>query len=315
MGTPAFAVPSLDALTHAHDVIAVYTRPDSAAGRGSGLRPSAVKSLALELGIEVRQPETLRDPVVQQGLRDLCADMGVVAAYGFILPPEVLSATRGGFLNVHASLLPRWRGAAPIQRAILAGDERTGVSIMRMEAGLDTGPYCEVASTPMETKSAEALASELSELGAQALLAALRRIESGDCRWTPQEESAVTYAEKISKDDVRLAPDLPAQELLRRVRASSRQAPAHVHVGTSGLTVLAARAAGTAEIASETGGGSDSSVSAGAVLIAKGRVLLGAIDGAIELLRVKPDGRREMDAGDWARGANLSAGTRWSAAR
>lgn len=302
MGTPDFAVPSLRALIASHDVVAAYTRPDAASGRGSVLRPSPVKEVALEHGIEVRQPRSLRDPAEVASLAELEPDVIVVAAYGMILPAEVLDVPPLGCINVHASLLPRWRGAAPIQRAILAGDEFTGVSIMRMEIGLDTGPFCAVASTPVDGKSTAALTAELAELGASALIDALDRIGEGACTWTEQNDASATYAEKIAKADVALSPDLSVGDLLARVRASSPQAPARLAIADRGATVLEA-------------GTSPSPMAPGAVACSKRSLLIGAADGAIEVTRVKPDGKGPMAACDWARGARLDETCCWTADR
>jgi len=301
MGTPDFAVPSLDALAAAHEVLLVYSRPDSASRRGTATHPSPVKEAALELGLPVRTPSTLRDPEEVEFLRGLAPDIGVVAAYGLILPPGILELPRHGFVNVHASLLPRWRGAAPIQRAILAGDEIAGVSIMQMEEGLDTGPYCEVRETPVREKSAEELTGELASLGAHALLAALERIERGMCAWTEQDSTRATYAEKISKQEVALSPELTTQEALRRIRASNRQAPARARLGDRNVTVIAASPHPAA-------------VAAGTVGRDEQAVLLGTADGALALERVKPDGRSEMDVSAWVCGTDVPDGSTWGPA-
>ena len=191
MGTPQFAVPSLQALNRTHGVVCAYTRPDAVSGRGRHTRPSPVAEMAASLGIEVRQPATLRDETVQAELATLAPDLLVVAAYGLILPQAVLDAARLGAVNVHASLLPRWRGAAPIQRAILSGDADVGVSIMCMEAGLDTGPYCLQRQLAADDLDAVALTGTLADLGASALLDALPAIEDRTAAWTAQDESLV----------------------------------------------------------------------------------------------------------------------------
>ncbi len=301
MGTPSFAVPSLEAVAHNHDVLAVYARPDAVSGRGRRTRPSAVKQAAIRLGLDVRTPVTLRDPAEQEALRELGPDIGVVAAYGVILPREVLSAARLGFVNVHASLLPQWRGAAPIQRAVLAGDPVTGVSIMRMEEGLDTGPYCEQLETDIGAKNAQALTEELAILGAGALIRTLDKMTTDTCVWTTQDEGRATYAAKVTKEDVRLAPDLSAAELVRRVRASSRQAPARAIVGAVSLTVLEAETA-------------SSDVPMGIAAYAGSSIVLGTAEGSVRLLRVKPEGRNEMDAAAWLRGSTIREDTPWKSA-
>ncbi len=171
MGTPDFALPSLRTLFDDHDVVAVYTRPDAVSGRGTITRPSPVKRAATELGLTVEQPASLRDPATQRALAAYAPDVCVVAAYGLILPPDVLAIPHQGCVNVHASLLPRWRGAAPVQRAILAGDAVTGVSIMRMEEGLDSGPYCVVETVEVGEKNADEVTRELATRGPMRLRA------------------------------------------------------------------------------------------------------------------------------------------------
>lgn len=301
MGTPSFAVPSLSALAESHEVVGVYTRPDAVSGRGSGLRPSPVKERAVELGLTLRQPTTLRDTSEHEALRALEADICVVAAYGLILPPGVLDAPRLGCVNVHASLLPRWRGAAPVQRAILAGDRQTGVSIMRMEEGLDTGPFCVVRTVEVDEKSSEELTAELAREGASALLDALDRIGEGVCVWQEQDDASATYAEKVSKADVAPYPTLGAMDAVRRVRASSAQAPARVIVDGRRLTVLHA-------------GLVDLPLGVGAVAVTRSGIALGFEDGAIEVTELKPDGKGAMRASDWARGARVTDGASWGAA-
>lgn len=302
MGTPEFAVPSLRALAAGHDVVAVYTRPDSVSGRGGKTRASAVKEAARELGLNVRQPATLRDTEQVAGVRAFGADLIVVAAYGLILPLAVLQAARLGAVNVHASLLPRWRGAAPIQRAILAGDERTGVSIMRMEQGLDTGPYCLQVGTEIGQAGAVELTERLAELGARALEQALPAIADGTAVWTVQEESLVTYAEKITKNDVAISPDLPQDEVLRRIRASSPAAPCRIVLAGRGVTLLRAAPA-------------EARPAPGAIAYTRTALVLGVADGAIEVAEVKPDGKGAMDACAWARGVRDVDGAVWGSAR
>ena len=216
MGSPEFAVPSIDALAEAgHDLVAAYSQPPRPAGRGKGERRTAVHERAEALGIEVRTPRTLRDPEEQGRFRGLDADLAVVAAYGLILPREILEAPKAGCINVHASLLPRWRGAAPIQRAILAGDEMTGITLMRMDEGLDTGPILLKLGTPIDRKNAGELTEELAQIGGVAL-----------CRWlddptpaVPQPDEGVTYAAKIDKAEAQLDFNQPAEAAERQVRA------------------------------------------------------------------------------------------------
>jgi len=299
MGTPEFAVPSLDVLLNRHDVVAVYTRPDAASGRGRKVADSPVKARALASSIPVEQPRTLRDPSAVASLRAYAPDIVVVAAYGLILPPEILGVARYGCVNVHGSVLPRWRGAAPIQRAILAGDAETGVSIMQMEVGLDTGPTCLIRTTATDRKSSGTLTSELADLGAQTLLEALAAIEAGTVEWTPQDDALATYADKLSAADVALHPELTVAEALRRVRASGPSAPCRLALAERRLVVLEA-AEGGAVLA--PGG------------VACGRQLeLGLADGALVLERVVPEGRSAMDGASFARGARLADDSTWSA--
>ena len=218
MGTPEFAVPTLEALAAAgHEIAAVYCQPPRPAGRGKALRPSPVHQRAEALGIEVRTPLSLRDAQAQADFADLRLDVAVVAAYGLILPRPILEAPRRGCLNVHASLLPRWRGAAPIQRAILAGDRMTGVTIMQMEEGLDTGPMMAAMGTKIDRKTAGDLTEELARLGAEWMVEVLGRLHRIEPR--PQLESRATYAPKIRKEEARLDFARHALELERQVRA------------------------------------------------------------------------------------------------
>ncbi len=220
-GTPEFAVSSLRAAARHHEVVAVYTQPDRPAGRGRGLAPSPVKLEAVARGIPVYQPESLKDEAAQQQLRDLQPDLMVVVAYGLILPKAVLASPTHGCWNVHASLLPRWRGAAPIQRAIQAGDAKTGVCLMQMEAGLDTGPVLLHQELPIATTDTGGqLHDKLAELGAQVLSDGLGLLRAGIKPVArPQPEQGVTYAHKLDKAEARLDWVLDAGALARTVRA------------------------------------------------------------------------------------------------
>jgi methionyl-tRNA formyltransferase len=220
-GTPEFAVPALDALAaSAHAVVAVFTREDRAAGRGQKLRVSPVKQRALELGIEVHQPATFKDPAVSAALAALELDALVVAAYGLILPRAALAAPRLGCLNIHASLLPRWRGAAPIQRAVLAGDRRTGITIMRMEERLDTGPMLAARAIDIAPEdTAGTLHDRLAGVGALLIRDTLDALASGSVPETPQPQTGVTYADKITKSEALIDWREDAAILARRVRA------------------------------------------------------------------------------------------------
>ena len=292
MGTPAFAVPSLRALAGAHDVGLVLTRPDAVRGRGKRLEPSAVKAAATELGIDVLETKRITDDVMAV-IRAAEPDVIVVAAFGCILPDAVLEAAPLGCVNVHASSLPRWRGAAPIQRAILSGDARAGVSIMRVVHDLDAGAYCRQADVEVGEKSCPQVMGELAELGARELLTALDQMADGTAVWTDQDESKVTSAKKIEKAEMLLDPAATALDNRRRVQTSLDAAPARMAVAGKGVRVLAARVA-------------EEGVAQGEVLVRHGRVIAGCADGAIELLRVKPDGKREMEASAWAAGLHQS---------
>lgn len=288
MGTPEFACPSLSAVSKSHDVVRVVTRPDAVRGRGKSLEPSPVKALAGELGLAVTEASRMT-PEVMDELRAAKADLCVVAAYGCILPDELLEMFPLGCVNVHASLLPRWRGAAPIQRAVLEGDELAGASIMRVVHELDAGAYCAQVSTAVAGKTSSELLDELGHLGAEALVEAIGRIADGTAVWTEQDESLVTYAHKIVKAEMRLDPADGALANVRRVLASTDAAPARCEVAGKGVRLMRARTC-------------DDALAAGEVLVSHGRVALGCADGALEVLDVKPDGKREMQASAWAAG-------------
>jgi len=232
-GTPDFAVPSLQILLDAgYSVVAVYTQPDRPAGRGRQLRASPLKTCAQAAGIPVYQPTTLRDPVVQAELAAFQPDLLVVAAYGLILPPEVLAIPRLDCINVHASLLPRWRGAAPIHRALMAGDTETGISIMRMEAGLDTGPVFAQATFPIERgMTGGELHDALAMLGALTLRATLPELLAGRLTPEPQDNALATYAVKLNKSDLELDWTRPAFELERQVLAFNPYPVAQTRLG------------------------------------------------------------------------------------
>lgn len=220
-GTPEFAAESLAALlVSSHQVIAVLTQPDRPAGRGRSLQPSPVKSVALQHDIPVLQPATLKGEEIRGQLADLAADVMVVVAYGLIIPRDVLTLPRLGCINVHGSLLPRWRGAAPIQRAIAAGDEETGVGIMQMEAGLDTGPVLLEVRTPIRPEdTGGSLHDRLAALGAEALVQALANLEALQSKAATQPEAGITYAHKLTKEEAQLDWAKPAAALAREVRA------------------------------------------------------------------------------------------------
>ncbi len=220
-GTPEFAAVALQALfDSSHQVVAVYTQPDRPAGRGRKLRPSPVKVLAMQQGIEVRQPKSLRSEEAQTGLAALAADVMVVAAYGLILPVEILETPRLGCINIHASLLPRWRGAAPIQRAILAGDTETGVTIMQMDVGLDTGAMLLKRSCAIAVgDTAQVVHDRLAQLGGEAQIEALTALAAGTLTGEPQSEAQSCYAAKLSKAEALIDWSRPAIDLARQVCA------------------------------------------------------------------------------------------------
>jgi methionyl-tRNA formyltransferase len=242
-GTPEFAAQHLQALLDAgREIIAVYTQPDRPAGRGQKLMPSPVKQLALQHGIAVYQPQTLRDPCAQAELAALKPDLMVVVAYGLILPQVVLDTPRLGCINSHASLLPRWRGAAPIQRAIQAGDASSGVTVMQMEAGLDTGPMLlKVSTTITAEDTGGSLHDRLAELGSQAVVDAVGKLAAGELRGEVQDDGLATYAHKLNKDEARLDWTRPAVELERLIRAFNPWPICHSTLHGEPLKVLAAQ--------------------------------------------------------------------------
>ncbi|RUR34541.1 methionyl-tRNA formyltransferase [Vreelandella nanhaiensis] len=241
-GTPDFAASSLAALLESkHEVVAVYTQPDRPAGRGRKLTPSPVKKLALEQSLPVYQPQTLKDTGAQAELAALDADIMVVVAYGLLLPQAVLDTPRLGCINVHASLLPRWRGAAPIQRAIEAGDQASGVTIMQMDAGLDTGAMLHEVRTPItERTTGGDLHDRLAIQGATALINVLDELAQGTASATPQPEEGVTYATKLSKAEAELDFTQPAEALARKIRAFNPWPVAWCQLGDDRLRLLMA---------------------------------------------------------------------------
>lgn len=241
-GTPEFAADHLQALLDSpHEIVAVYTQPDRPAGRGQKLMPSPVKQLALQHDIAVYQPQTLRNPEAQAELAALAPDLMVVVAYGLILPQVVLDIPRLGCINSHASLLPRWRGAAPIQRAVQAGDAESGVTVMRMEAGLDTGPMLLKVSTPISgDDTGGSLHDRLAQMGPPAVLQAIAGLDAGTLLGDVQDDSLATYAHKLNKDEARIDWQQPAVELERLVRAFFPWPITHSLLAGEALKVLAA---------------------------------------------------------------------------
>lgn len=290
-GTPDFSVPSLQALIAAgHHIPAVYTQPDRPAGRGRKLTASPVKQTALAHGLAVRQPETLRDAQTQEDLRALGADLMVVVAYGLLLPRPVLAAPRLGCVNVHASLLPRWRGAAPIQRAILAGDVETGVTIMGMEAGLDTGPmYLKRALVIGPAETGGELHDRLAVLGAEALAAALPGIADGTLRPEPQDDALATYASKLTKEEARVDWDRPAEEIGRMVRAFNPWPVAETRLRGETLRLWEAE-----PLQRDAGGAPPGSV----VATGKSGIEVATGAGVLRVTRLQPAGKRPMTAAE-----------------
>jgi methionyl-tRNA formyltransferase len=289
MGTPEFSVPVLEALHGRHEIVAVYCQPPRPAGRGKADRPSPVQARAEALGLTVRHPVSLRNPEALAEFAALGADVAVVVAYGLILPQAVLDAPRLGCLNIHASLLPRWRGAAPIHRAIMAGDPQTGVCIMQMEAGLDTGPVLlrKAVEIGAEETTAE-LHDRLSALGARLIVEALERLPLPA---VPQPEEGVTYAAKIDKAEARVDWSRPAAEVDRLIRGLSPFPGAWVEVNGERVKLLRSRLA--------EGRGAPGQV-LGGFTVACGT-------GAVEVLEAQREGKRPMAAADVLRGLILPA--------
>ncbi len=293
MGTPLFAVPALDALVAAgHEIVAVYTRAPKPAGRGKQLQMSPVHARAEALGIPVLTPRTFRDPAAVAEFLDLAAgvDVATVAAYGLILPPAVLAGPRLGCLNIHGSILPRWRGAAPIQRAILAGDAVTGVTIMQMEAGLDTGPMLACQETPVAGKTSGDLFAELAVIGADLLVEVLANPRAG----VPQPADGVTIAARIDKAESHLDCALPAVALERMVRAFNPAPGAWLTIGGERVKILAAAVEPAAAAPGVT---------------LDDRLLIGTADGALRPLVVQRAGKPAMPANALLNGWRVPAGT------
>lgn len=293
-GTPEFAVPAFNAIAASrHRLLAVYTQPDRPSGRGLKLEGSPVKKAAAAHGLQVEQPATLKDAAAVERLAATRPDVMVVVAYGLLLPQAVLDVPRLGCINIHASLLPRWRGAAPIQRALLAGDTRTGVTIMRMEAGLDTGPVLSrqaLAIDPGDTGGS--LHDRLAALGADMIVAALDSIESGTAVFRPQEDAGATYARKLSKEEALVDWTRPAELLDRQVRAFDPWPVAETRLDGQQLRIWRAHVAKTASLALP-----------GTVLAAdeSGIVVMTGED-ALVIQRLQLAGKRVVDAAEFLRG-------------
>ncbi len=295
MGTPEFSVPVLDVLVEAgHEIAAVYCQPPRPAGRGKKDRPSPVQARAEALGLEVCHPVSLKSQAEQAAFAALKADIAVVVAYGLILPQAILDAPARGCLNIHASLLPRWRGAAPIHRAIMAGDKTTGVCIMQMEAGLDTGPVLLRRETPIEPgETTGALHDRLSEIGAAAIVDALEQLDRLPPE--PQDEVGVTYAQKIDKSEARIDWAWRAAEVDRHIRGLSPFPGAWCEIDGQRLKFLASRPT--------SGCGTPGEVLDDALTIACGQ-------GAVEILHLQRAGKGPQDKETFLRGFPIPKGTR-----
>ncbi len=302
-GTPEFSAIHLKALINSkHSLLAVYTQPDRPAGRGKKLRASPVKALAREANLPVFQPPSLKDPQTVQSLADLGADLMIVVAYGLILPQAVLDTPPLGCLNVHASLLPRWRGAAPIQRAIAAGDPATGVTIMQMDAGLDTGDMLATASCLIGPRTtAASLHDELASLGAPLLLDVLSDLPAHQARARQQDDAQATYASKISKSEARIDWQLPATELARRIRAFNPYPICFSELAGERVKIWSAQPAGSA--ANKEPPGTILRADREGILVACG-------GGQLNILQLQLPGGRPVSAADIlnARGALFAEG-------
>lgn len=307
-GSPAFAVATLEALRASrHEVVAVVTRPPRPKGRGRKERPTPVARAAEAAGVPVLAPARPGDPAFLAALERLRPDVSVVAAYGAILPPEALDLPPEGSLNVHASRLPAYRGAAPVTRAILDGLDETGVTIMRMDAGLDTGPVLLAEPEPIRPDdTAATLTDRLAARGAALAVRALDRLEAGDLEPVPQDESGASYASKVGADEARIDWSRPAAEIERALRAYDPWPGAWTTRDGERLKVYRGAVAGETGDAEPGAGGTDP----GVVLALDPRPVVATGRGALALLEVQPAGGRRMDAAAWARGRDVAAGER-----
>jgi methionyl-tRNA formyltransferase len=306
-GTPDFAVPALNRLAARHRICAVFTQPDRPAGRGQALHMSPVKRRALELGLTVHQPATFKSPEAIEMLRAAAVDALVVVAYGLILPATVLGIPTWGCINIHASLLPRWRGAAPIQRALLAGDAMTGVTIMRMEAGLDTGPMLNSRTTEIgPTDTAKTLHDRLAKIGAELIGESLHALSCGHLREVAQAAEGITYAAKIDKSEALIQWPQSAEQIHRQVRAFNPSPVAQTHFNGQQLRVWDAEPIAAPVL-------SRGSMPPGSVLTATHEgidVVCGT--GILRILRLQLAGRKPLPAGQFLQGQRLD-GARFAA--
>lgn len=302
-GSPDFALPSLDTLVAAgHDVVLAVSQPAKPVGRSAELSDPPVARRARELAIPVFQPPTLRDDAAVARLADTKADLFVVVAYGKILAQRILDLPRHGCVNVHGSVLPRWRGASPVQAALLAGDSETGVSIMRMEAGMDTGPVFAVSRTPIgEDEDAGTLSARLARDGAALLVATLPRIAAGEAEAAEQDDALATLCPKIRREDGRVDFARPAIELLRRLRAFTPWPGLFAFRGGRRVKLLAAREAG-----------SRSGAAPGEVLAAGEEIVLACGEGSLSVTLLQAEGRKPLEAAAFTRGERVVAGERWA---
>ncbi len=303
-GTPDFAVPSLRALIgEGFDVVAVVTQPDKPRGRTrSTMVPPAIKRVAMEEDLPVLQPSRPSEPEFLDAFRTIAPDIGVVVAYGHILKPELLAIPPSGFINVHGSLLPQLRGAAPIQHAILQGLEETGISIMRLEEGLDCGPVLQRVATPVaDDETWGEMSARMAELGALALVQALQLIELGEARWEPQDHAKATMAPKITRDTARIDWNRPADDIARLVRAMDPYPGAWAELDGLPIKLFGPRGA---DVASMTGVPGQVVETRPAFVVATGR-------GALQFLDVQPAGKKRMAAAEWVKGRGATAGRRF----
>ena len=304
MGTADFAVPALRALAASrHDVVAVYTQPARPAGRGMQPRPSPIARAAADLGLPIRTPTTLKARAEEEVLADFDADLAVVAAYGLILPQTILDIPRLGCINLHGSALPRWRGAAPIQRAILAGDRETGVTIIQMEAGLDTGPMLAMERVPITTETtASALHDQLASLAGEMITPMVERLAQGQASATAQPDEGATYAKKIEKEEGRIDWSRPAAQIDRQLRALNPWPGCFATIGGERLRVLEA----VPEVDAV-------SAVSGTVLDEHLRVACG--EGVLRITRLQKAGGKSMDADAFLRGHPLHVGARFDSGK
>lgn len=306
-GTPDFAVPALRSLFGTnHEIVAVYTQPDRPAGRGRKTRPSAVKQVALELGVSVLQPDTLRSDEALQQMQSLKLDVLVVVAYGLILPRSILDCPALGCLNIHGSLLPRWRGAAPIHRAVLAGDSHTGVTIMLMEEGLDTGPMVSQKSIPIQSTSTSAgLHDQLAELGAQALIDVLPDWAAGKMTPENQDDALATYADKLQKDESAIDWRQSAEQIDRRIRAFNPWPVAQTRLNGEVLRIWLS----TVHQCSSPGAAipDDTQAQPGTVVgCTREGVDVICGEGIVRLLELQLPGKKALTCADFANGRDIS---------